>query len=536
LVGKVAPKTTISANESEIKLRFGGGLNTRASSDEIDERECCEGSENFDLDLGNTQFRSRLPFDLCGTTPNAAQINGFAQLVATDGTISTIIQAGGNVYKVGATWADWTLVGTCSTNARLRGPRHHIWNLDDVVLISDIAGASPVLQWDGTTLSDVYHNLAGDFKAKYIYVEDERAYYANVVSNSVETPHVLVGSEQSDYSVLTVTDRPSSSLSAADPFYLPMPDLKPINGIAGAFGVLAISTQRGQMFQLTGSSSQDYAMDSLYYGSYADGEEAMTFSGNDIVYGRSGRIESLVATNQYGDVETDDLSAKISDSISTFEGWRLAYSSRHQRVYCQPEDQAMMLVFHKPLADSGLSPWMKWTTSHALDFNPTTMWSMLDPVTGLEHTYMGDSTGSIYKLEGSGASGDGGTTNISAARTSKLFSAPGLSQIFDLHGAVKFRPITGESSSLDLTILWQGEAAFDTTVTMTLAEAEAGALFSGDYYWGDNSVYGSHFEGRLARERFTIAGQGNAIQIVTASNGTENFQINEIYCGFRAAG
>ena len=534
MVGKVAPRTTIASNESEIKLRFGGGMNTRASSDEIDERECADGI-NFDLDLGNTQFRPRKPFDLVATTANAGRINGYAQLIKTDGTVTTLIQAAGVVYQV-TDWDTFVQVGTCSTSARLRGHRWHIWNLDDVVLISDLAGVEQVLQWDGTTLSTLYHNLAGSFIAKYIYVEDERAYYANCISNGTSTPHVIVGSERSDYTVLDTGTRPASTLNDADAFFLPMPDLKPINGIAGAFGVIAISTKRGQMFQLTGNTSKDYAIDSLFYGSYADGDESMVSSGNDIVYGRQGRLESLKATNDYGDVETNDLSVKISNSIETYEDWRMVYSSRHQRVYCQPGDQTLMWVFHKPLADSGISPWMKWTTTHDLAMNPTTMWTMIDPEDGLEYLYGGDATGNIYRFEGSGTSGDGGTDTIVANRTSKMYSAPGLSQMFDLQGAVKFRPVTGETTDLNITVQWQGETSFDVSANITLALAESGAVFGGSDYYGDGSAFGSHLAGRLARERFTIPGQGNEIQFYLESTGTSMFQINEIYCGFRAAG
>lgn len=536
MVGKVAAKTTITANESEIKLRFGGGINTRASSDEIDERECADGSYNFDLDLGNTQFRPRKPFDLVGTAPNAGAINGFAQLVKSNGTISTLIQAGTIVYKVTPDWDTWTSVGTVSSSAKLRGPRHHIWNLDDVVLISDLAGIEEVYQWDGTTFQVVYHNLAGPFIAKYIYVENERAYYGNVTSNGTATPHVVVGSQRSDYTILSTSNRPSNSLSAADAFFLPMPDLKAINGMAGAFGVLAMSTLRGQIYQLTGADATDFAMDTLYYDSYADGTESMVFVGNDIVYGRPGRLESLVATNDYGDVETNDLSVKVSDSIGSFGGWRLAYSSRHQRIYCQPQDQAQLWVFHKPLAETGLSPWMKWTTTHAMGFNPQTIWSMLDVETGLEHVYCGDSSGHVYKLEGSGTSGDGGTASVVSVRASKLYSSPGHAQIYDMQGSVKYRPVTGDTSTLTITLQWQGETVFDTSIDLSLAAAESGAVFGGSDYFNDGSVFGNHFEGRLARERFTIPGQGNELQFVLSSTTATQFQINEIYTGFRASG
>ena len=534
MVGRIAPRTTVSANESELSLRFGGGLNTRASSDEIDERECSDG-QNFDLDLGNTQWRPRAPFDLAGTAPNAGRINGFAQLVAADGSISTIIQAGDTVYKL-TDWDTWSSVGTVSSSARLRGPRQHIWNLDDVVLVSDLALQEEVLQWDGTTLTNVYHNLTGPFKAKYIFIDNERAYYGNVSSNSVVTPHVVVGSERSDYTILSTVDRPSSSLAAGDAFFLPMPDLKPINGMAGSFGVLAISTLRGEIYKLTGSSSQDYEVDQFYYGSYADGIESMVNAGNDIVFGRPGRIESLTSTDAFGDVETDDLSLKISNAISSYTGWRMAYSSRHQRIYCHPDTQAEIWVLHKPLIESGLSPWMRWRTSHSMGFNPTTMWTMLDVESGLEYVYCGDSSGKVYRLEGSGTSGDGGTDDIKSYRTSKLVMGPGHSQSYDVQGSVKFRPVTGDSALLFLHFFWQGENVYDTSISVSLASAEAGALFGGEHYFGGDVYFGNHFEGRLARQRFGVPGESNDLQVYVEITDTLSFQINEIYFGFRAAG
>lgn len=536
MVGRVAAKSTSQANEGEVKLRFGGGINTRASTDEVDDRECVSGSQNFDLDLGNTQFRPRLQIDLAGTVPNAGQINGYAQLVDSSGNITTLIQGAGNIYST-TDFSTWTYVEAVSTTARIRGPRSHIWNLTDVVLITDIAGVNPLMVWNGTYLDTVAHNLAGTFIAKYCHVDNERAFFGNVISNGTSTPHVIVGSAQSDYTTLSTSQKPSSAISDSDAFYLLTPDLKPINGIAGAFGVLAVSTKRGLMFKLNGSSAQDFGFDALYYDSYADGNESMVFAGNDIVYGRPGRIESLIGTANYGDVETDDLSVKISDSIATYNGWTLAYSSRHQRIYCFAANTAELWVFHKPLADSGLSPWMKWKTAHAFGFGITCMWSMLDPSSGLEHVFCGDSSGRIFRLEGTGSGGDGGTASITAVRTSKLISAPGQAQFYDVQGAVRYRPVTGATdNSLTLSIYFQGESVFDTSAEVPISGQEAGAVYGGAYYYSDGTVYGSAFEGRLTRSKFAIAGQGNDIQCNLAISGTNSFQINEVYMGLKASG
>ena len=113
----------------------GGGINSRASEDQIAELECTEG-ENFLLDPGNAEFRPRPPIELVGTTPNATEIRGFATLLKTDGTVTMLVQAGATVYSWdGNTFSN---VGTVSASAKLRGPKHAIWALADKILIADI--------------------------------------------------------------------------------------------------------------------------------------------------------------------------------------------------------------------------------------------------------------------------------------------------------------------------------------------------------------------------------------------------------------
>ena len=124
---------------------------------------------------------------------------------------------------------------------------HSNFELDEVVLISDLAQKSPVLQWDGTTLSEMTHNLSATSSHAIFEVENERVFYANVKSGSA-TPHVIVGSGRSDYDNLSVTNRPSSGLNAGDPFFLNTPDLRYINGIVIAFGRLSVSTRDGRFF------------------------------------------------------------------------------------------------------------------------------------------------------------------------------------------------------------------------------------------------------------------------------------------------
>ena len=84
--------------ENAVKLKFGGGLHSRSSEEDIDVTECHRG-ENFDLDVRDTQYKRRKPFDLIGTLPNGQQVRGAATLLRSDGTVSTLFQGGDTVYE-----------------------------------------------------------------------------------------------------------------------------------------------------------------------------------------------------------------------------------------------------------------------------------------------------------------------------------------------------------------------------------------------------------------------------------------------------
>ena len=89
-------------------LRFGGGLNTRSSEQDINEIESSAGGKNYDLDPANFSFRPRQPIDLLHTAPNASEIRGAVNLLKTDGTSQILVQAGTNLYEwdpISVQWA-----------------------------------------------------------------------------------------------------------------------------------------------------------------------------------------------------------------------------------------------------------------------------------------------------------------------------------------------------------------------------------------------------------------------------------------------
>lgn len=515
-------------------MTFGGGLNSRRRVADIDINECALGSENFDLD---PQFRAlirRRPFDLMATTPNSESINGFAQLVRPNGTVSTLVQAGGNVYS----WdgdATFSLVGTVNTGAKIRGPREHNYTLSGFVIVTDLARQETVKKWDGTSFADFNHDLGGDLIAKYCRVENERAWFANIITTT-DTPHVILASQIGDSEVLSAADRPSASLGFDAPFFLISLDLRPINGIEEAFGNIIFSTARGRLYKLQGADATDFTLGRFYQGSAVVGDEAIKNVGNDVALGLQGRIESLSGTEQFGDVETDDLSRPIKPQVENVTGWTIEYDRRLQKIYCFPNNQSAVYVAYKgvltdPLSQ-GLSPWSKWTTSHPLGFQPTAVMALIDPISGKDAVYMGDDSGNIYKMDGSGAQ-DGGTDDITTKRRSGLFTVPE-GQTFDLRGWIEYRKLF--PTEVTIRLLGGGTAVYDQTITRQLPQADNIAVYGGNHWYGDNtSTYGVSFSSRLHRQNWRAAGQASHFQLETEITSDEDFDIEEIGVEFDTA-
>lgn len=552
MVSKVGPK------DLDVKIKFGGGLHTRASADEIDPREAADG-QNFLLDLDNRELRNRPPFDLIAQVPNSAEIRGGGSLLKADGTVKTFFQAAGNVYSWDGS-TGFTLIGTCNSTSKLRGHwRSHNWLLADKVLITDLNLADVVKEWNGTTFQSCVFTKEtstafGTFYAKYLSVSNERAVFANVHDPSTASPHMIVGSALGNYNQISVAQRPSSSLSTSDPFYLLMPDLKPINGMVEAFGTTIFSTEKGRMFNLDGSSAKDFSFNDFFAGSYASGSESLGYVGNDIIYGRQGRIESVRDTAAFGNSEADDLTLEIADAVAGYSGWTTVYNGRLNRVYLFPTGQSECWVFNNAMRTARvltagptnqfveqsqvtqnvgkLSPWMRWKTTHALAFQPTFAMSMLDPVDGLEYVFMGDASGNIYRMEGTGASGDGGSASVETFWTSKVFTAPLDAEVYDVIGYIKYK----KNVAADVTITFQaaGKSAFDQGITVSLPAPTAN-YFGGTVYFGGDYYFGAKFQNRLIRQHIDVPGQMSDFQVKVDVDSVSDFNINEIGLRFTAA-
>jgi hypothetical protein len=523
-------------------LTFGAGINVAASPIDIHISECGRGSKNFALSIDSKLFRRRAPFDLVATATNGEQINGYAQLAKADGTYSTLIQAGNTVYEWDGSATGFTVVGSVNSGARIRGPRQANWVLTDEVLITDLALQHPVSTWDGTTFATMTTGLANDFFAKYCLVERERAFFGNVKAGTA-TPHMIAVSKLSDNTVMSVTDRPSTGLAVDDPFYLLTPDFRPDNGVLTAFGIIVFSSEKGRMYKLTGTNAQDYAIDELYPDSAAAGEESMAFIGNDVAYGREGKIETLFATETSGDVATDDLSRLIRPLIEDVLEWTVVYNARFQHVYFFPKDNNVCLVLHKSFVDEvtravrqrrevlTISPWSVWDTKLDIAFQPTCTWTMTRPTDGLETSYMGWRNGEIYELEGVGSQ-DGGTADIECIRVSKTFKAPKDTSAFDIYSYLYFEKLF--VTDIEVTFEMSGENLISDSVEISLPASANAPVWGGGAYWGGGSYYGASFQQRYSRKRINSPGSAPQYNIRLKADGAEDFILQSVETEFRS--
>lgn len=524
----------IGPEELNLVINFGGGLHTRASTDDINPREAADGN-NFLLDLENRDLRPRPVFDLIGTVPNTSEIRGGGSLLKSDGTVSTLFQAGTTVYE----WdglTTFTSKGTVNATSKLRGHwRTHNWQLSDVLLLTDLNLADVVKKWDGTTFASVaFTNEAaapfGTFYAKYLNISNERAIFSHVKDPGATSRHMIVGSERSDYTVITITNRPSSSLSEADPFFLLTPDLKPVNGHVEAFGTAVVSTESGQLFNLTGSTAKDFAFEPFYPGSAATGSESMAYIGNDVIYGRQGRIESVTDTNKFGDSAADDLTKGVADQIAGYTGWLTIFNSRLNRVYLFPTGVSEVWVLDTALRGGEVSPWMRWRTTHALAFQPTFAMSMLDPADGLEYVFMGDASGNIYRLEGTGTM-DGGTHDVAVEFLTKAFKGRLDSEIYDIEGFIRYHK--DQAASVELVFEYAGTEIFNKSVTVDIPAVTDVNYYGGTVYYG-GSYYYSSISGRPSRQKFHPPGQADEFQL-RVKIPSASFSISGIELRFKAA-
>lgn len=516
-----------------MRLYFAGGLNEQQTPHLF---ECGEGY-NFELGLRQSKLVPRKPYDLKGTATNASAINGFIQLVKRDNSETTLVQAGDTVYL----WdggSTFTSKGTVSSNARLRDS---YWSLGDYSVITDIAKATVVKKWDGTTFSTLTTALGADLYAKYGVVYQNRVWLANVTTTSA-TPHLIVASKFEDpenYSTSLrggpTTNGGGSFSTGLEAFYLLTPDLKPINGMVVFFDQLVISTEGGRLYKLEGTSAATYRWVDYYSGSSAAGDESLANIGNDVVYLKAGGgIDLLSTTDRSGDVSADDLSRWIPTTTADLEEAKVVYDQKNQKVLFFVENK--ILVLYKDLVGGELSPWSVYRTMESFAFNTNAVKYMKRPGSQVYSVYFGDSAGRILDLNGVGT-GDAGSEDIQVLRKTRYINDG--EQGLDLKrrivsGVVTYRRIF---TGCDLTIEFDwGDEYSVTSSVIPLKGAPTGSqgvYYGGGSYYSDVAYYsqGSGFAEKISSQTFSPSGKGPGAFVSLSLETSADFRIEHVDIG-----
>lgn len=516
-----------------MKITFGGGLN-EWQTPHIS--EAFKGSYNFELSKDSYKLVPRAPFDLLGAATNAGDIRGFIQLVKRDDSETTLVQSGNVVYLWDGS-STFTSKGSCSATSLLRDV---YWSLGDYSVITDVNKLTAVSKWDGTTFSTLTTGLGSTLYAKYGIVHQGRVWLFNVTT-STDTPHLMVASAFEDPTSYDTTNRAVTGTFAAgtEAFYMLTPDLRPINGVSKTLaGDLIISTFEGSLFKLSGTGPSTYKWDNFYPGSQAIGDESIASIGNDVVYMRKGgNIESLVATQNYGDVASDDLSRWIPDTVSNLTSALTVYDQKNQKVLFFVSNK--VLVLFKDILYSGalvgesgerakLSPWSVYKTLDSAAFNTSAAKFMRRPGTSEYTVYFGASDGRIFDFNGSGVNGDAGSSDIEVVRKTGFIPNSKLGHI--ARGSVQYRRINEVSFNVELD--WADEYAISTaTVSLKGPPAgDTGVYYSGSVYYSGAFYYaqGFSFSDKISHQNFSTVGKGPGFFVTMSSLDTKSYQVDNV--------
>lgn len=493
-----------SSTSPLVSLRFDWGLNENLTQD-IGE---CSAGYNFELAYGQTSLIPRAPFDLKGAAPNGGAITGLMQLVKRDSSQTTLVAAGSTVYKWDGA-SSFTSVGSVTGPALLRDT---YWLLSDFSVISDVSLNNTVKKWDGTTFGDLTTGLGSPLYAKYAIVHLDRVWLFNIKYGSTTYPHMILACKFEDPTTWDPSTRGGPTTvgggtfsTGLEPFYLFVPDLRPINGVCLFANQLIISTDSGRLWNLTGTSSSTFQFVDFYDNAPAVGQENVCTIGNDVVFARQGgAIALLSATQAYGNVFVGNLSAWIPVTTKNLNGFsQIIYDITNQKVFFFTTGKVLVLYKNLLIQDryqvlGGKSPWSVYTTLDQSNFVTQAAKFMLIPGTSNYSVYWGDASGRIFDMNGTGALGDAGSSLIQVSRTSAHISNeilnpwPWIQE--SIGGHIKYR--RNVQASLTLSLLWDEEynIASQTVTLKGPSGTNTGAYFGGSFYYNDGSYYNQGFQ------------------------------------------
>lgn len=516
------------------QLTYGGGVNEL--SDEDTSLEECISGQNFELNVGNRQFKPRPPFDfqvqaddVSGTVD--ATIRGIMQLEKRDGETSSLIVAGERVFR----WDGSSDLGDPIAMVSAGGLfKDTYWSLDDLSIITDINLQNRLKVWNGVSFSDLTTNTTNAIRAKYALVHNGRVWLANIMDGNTSLPHLVLASAFENHELYDPGTRAGDNgFTGDEAFFLASPDLRPINGFDVFQDEIVISTDQGRLHRLSGLDSTTYGFVSYYAGSAAIGDQSFSNIGNDLVYLRAGGVvESLIATDTSGDVTANDISIKVPKSFEKQENAIVVYDQTLQKVYFFVNGKVMVLFkdLLSPNPFNSISPWSIYRTTHPSQFNAISAKYMRVPGQKDFTVYWGDDQGNVFNMNGGGA-GDAGTNSVVSRRKTPLIA---LNWKPPFNVRLQYRQRSEVNVNLEFTF---GEELATRNCPITLKAATLDTLvrnfYNGNKYYNDEAYYAEGIElGALpVTQGAQPAGRGIAAFIEISADSSNDFIIDKLIIG-----
>lgn len=532
-----------NAPSPRLVVTFPYGLNENVT---VQPGECTEGA-NFDLEAFRTSFVPRQVFDLKGTAPNAGKLTALLQLIKRDNTETTLSVNGNKVYKWdgGSTFTD---KGTVVADALLRDT---YWSLGEYLVITDLNLNNVVSTWDGTTFTSMTHTgIAGSLYAKFAIVHLDRVWLFNITQNTTNYPHMVLACKFEDPTNWDIATRGGPStvgggafVTGLEAFYLLVPDMKPINGVALFQNQLVFSTEKGRIWGLTGTSAKDFTVTDFFDTAPAVGTNVVISMGNDVIFPRQGNaVTMLYATQAYGNVLQANVAHWLPTTLAGVTVYNdIVYDVTNQRVLFFVNGKVLVLykdilAQDRGVLQSGPSPWSVYTTQDSAQFNTKAAKYMWRPGTQIYSVYFGDDAGRIFDLYGSGTSGDAGSSNstVSVSRRSRHIGVellnpwPYIEE--NITGHVRYRRLVEN----DLTVSFDWDDEYSTTSNVVRLKGppvgDPSPYFGGSFYYNATSYYNQGFSGtrRMSSMNLNPAGKGPGFFLTVSANTATQLQVDQI--------
>lgn len=378
--------------------------------------------------------------------------------------------------------------------------------------------------------------------AKYSLVWRGRVWLFNITTDSTENPHMVLASQFENTDIFDSTQRAdpntSGGLSGSEAFFMLSPDLRPINGAALFYDTIVISTVDGKLFKITGSDASDYQVVDYYPGSAATGSESIVNTGNDVMWmKKGGNIDRLSSVETYGDVKADDISRFIPDETKGISDSIAVYDEQRQKIMWFVSGKVIVLDKNMLSEQPALSPWTIYKTNHTSGFVTNVATYMRDLGGTTYDVYFGDSSGNIYKLNGTEGNGDAGSNTVLTRRKFRFMGDQDFEE--NRFYQTQFENITGRIeyrrrgvANITMKVDWGEEGAVsEISVPLKGLVATPDANFwGGSSYWSGTAYWsaGSAPTNKISTKGFSPAGKGRGFFLELSSDTKVDFLINRL--------